>query len=221
MCDDGGAKPAKWQNWADPELSVEVWRAVALSLGCEPATVPGLDFGWLEDPFVDCPCDFRERLEVACYHAENGALGAVGLSEPAFRKIPLIKFAAWASAPPRNWWLPSKFPRLPNSRSSDDTESASGTIEAGEQAETYRTGLAGRPSSWDLIKSECQRRYKAGERYQNDRTTIESPSKWAHVLIEWLESKKQGAAMPTSKTLTNKLGKFLRELAAGTSPSGS
>lgn len=51
-----------------------------------------------------------------------------------------------------------------------------------------RTGLAGRPSSWDLIAAECRSRYKAGERQPNDRTGIESPSKWARVLIDWLKA---------------------------------
>jgi hypothetical protein len=76
----------------------------------------------------------------------------------------------------------------------------------------YRTGTAGRPTSWSLIEAECRRRYAEGHRHPNDRTTIESPAKWARELIAWLKDGHKGAPVPEQKTLTNKLGALLREL---------
>ena len=68
-----------------------------------------------------------------------------------------------------------------------------------------RTGLAGRPTSWDLIEPECSRRFAAGERHKE--TTA-----WARVLIEWLKTEHPTAAVPKEKTLTNNLAGLLREL---------
>jgi len=77
----------------------------------------------------------------------------------------------------------------------------------------YRTGLAGRPTSWDLVEVECRRRYAAGERYPGK--LGESRAEWAQVLINWLKSMHDGAPVPEQKTLTNRLGSLLRELATG------
>lgn len=74
-----------------------------------------------------------------------------------------------------------------------------------------KTGLPGRPSSRNLIEGECRRRYEAGERHPN-RAGIESPKDWARVLIDWLEATHKDAPQPTVKTLSNTLGKFLRNL---------
>jgi hypothetical protein len=85
---------------------------------------------------------------------------------------------------------------------------------------THRTGAPGRPTSWDnLIVPECRRRYRSGERYPNDRTKFESPANWARVLIAWLVDAHKGAAIPKPKTLTNKLGALLSELAKEIEPS--
>lgn len=75
----------------------------------------------------------------------------------------------------------------------------------------YRTGAAGRPTSWDLIEGECRRRYDAGERHPGK--SGESRTEWARLLIGWLKLAHAGAPVPQQKTLTNKLGALLRELA--------
>jgi hypothetical protein len=74
---------------------------------------------------------------------------------------------------------------------------------------TYRTGLAGKPTSWHLIETECRRRFAAGEIHL---TTAE----WATVLRDWLASYHSGAMLPTEKTLTNRLPRLLRELKSTT-----
>lgn len=76
-----------------------------------------------------------------------------------------------------------------------------------------RTGLAGRPTSWHLIEAECRQRYEARERHPGK--AGESRAEWARVLIGWLGAEHPSAAVPQVKTLTNKLGKLLRELVAG------
>jgi|GEM_PF-6898714 hypothetical protein len=81
----------------------------------------------------------------------------------------------------------------------------------------YQTGLPGRPSSWSLAEAECRRRWKANERHPG-RAGLESPAEWARVLRAWLQSAHPGAALPEPKTLTNKLGALLRELAKDAPP---
>jgi hypothetical protein len=76
----------------------------------------------------------------------------------------------------------------------------------------YRTGTAGRPTSWSLIEAECRRQYAEGHRHPNVRTKIESPAEWARELIAWLEEAHKGAPVLKEKTLTNKLGALLRKL---------
>jgi hypothetical protein len=71
----------------------------------------------------------------------------------------------------------------------------------------YKTGLAGRPTSWNLIEAECRARYKKGERHP---TTAE----WARVLAEWKNSEHSSAPVLTLKSFTNKLAGLLRELKA-------
>jgi hypothetical protein len=75
----------------------------------------------------------------------------------------------------------------------------------------YRTGLAGKPTSWNLIQAECRRRYAAGERQP-------TRAEWARVLINWLRTKHEGAPVPTQHTVTNRLAELMRELEAGDHP---
>jgi hypothetical protein len=82
------------------------------------------------------------------------------------------------------------------------------------EAPPYRTGLAGKPSSWQLVEAECRRRWSAGERHIKKET--ESPSEWASILLPWLVSLHPLAARPTLKTLSNRLSPLLRELISTT-----
>jgi hypothetical protein len=75
----------------------------------------------------------------------------------------------------------------------------------------YRTGLAGRPTSWALIEAECRLRYAQKERHPTG-------AEWARVLIAWLRSTHSGAPVPKEKTLTNRLAGPLRELKASGPP---
>jgi hypothetical protein len=84
--------------------------------------------------------------------------------------------------------------------------------ERGAAALAYKTGLAGRPTSWHLIETECRRRWKAGERHR--KSGQESPSKWASELAQWLRTAHPEAAPTALKTLTNKLSPLLRLLTA-------
>lgn len=95
-----------------------------------------------------------------------------------------------------------------------EAESPESSFDAGNVIPfPYRTGVAGRPTSWHLIEVECRRRYQANERHPNRRTGIESPSEWARVLRAWLNDQHSGAAPVKEKTLTNHLARLLRELA--------
>ena len=74
----------------------------------------------------------------------------------------------------------------------------------------YGTGLPGRPTSWQLIEPECQRRYADGERHAGK--VGESVTKWADVLIEWLGSTHPNAPHMGKKSVRNRLSPLLREL---------
>ena len=86
--------------------------------------------------------------------------------------------------------------------------------DATNAAAIYRTGLPGRPTSWQLIERECRRRYVSGERHPSK--VGESATEWARVLIAWLNETHEDAPVPKEKTLTNKLAPFLRDLATDT-----
>lgn len=103
-------------------------------------------------------------------------------------------------------WIDQPSPRAESQDVAPGTEASisepAGTV--------YRTGLAGRPSSWNLCEAECRRRFSAGERYPGK--IGESASEWAQVLGGWLASNHPDAPPPTKKTLSNKLSALLREL---------
>jgi hypothetical protein len=71
----------------------------------------------------------------------------------------------------------------------------------------YRTGFAGRPTSWNLIEAECRHRWAAGERHPK-------MAEWGRVLLAWLEQRHPEAPQPKPKTLANRLPSLLRELEA-------
>jgi hypothetical protein len=99
-------------------------------------------------------------------------------------------------------------------RSPSDASGSSATAAPPSAAgPIYRTGVAGKPTSWHLIAGECRRRYVDGERHHNALTRRESPSGWACVLIKWLGANHPNAPRITYKALTNKLPALLRELA--------
>ena len=96
------------------------------------------------------------------------------------------------------------------------TDQAYSSSKAIQQELGYRTGLAGKPTSWHLVEMECRRRWQAGERHPG--SIGESRSDWARSLLEWLEREHPSAPRPTEKTLKSKLAGLLRELARSDRP---
>ena len=80
------------------------------------------------------------------------------------------------------------------------------------KTQVYQTGLAGRPTSWQLVEQECRRRFEAGERHPG--RNGESRAGWARVLRAWLESEHPEAPQLQAKTLSNRLTRLLREVAS-------
>jgi len=76
---------------------------------------------------------------------------------------------------------------------------------------SYKTGFAGRPTSKNLIESECRRRWDAGERHP-DKIGGQSRSDWANALIAWLASEHREAPQPRPQTVKNMLPALFREL---------
>jgi len=97
-----------------------------------------------------------------------------------------------------------------------ETDQAYSGSKAIKQEPVYRTGLAGKPTSWHLIQAECRRRWQAGERHPGN--IGESRSDWGRILLEWLKREHPSAPRPTEKTLKSKLGGLLRELARSDRP---
>ncbi len=101
---------------------------------------------------------------------------------------------------------------------SDASEFRGPEVPARAAEPIYRTGVAGRPTSWHLVECECRRRYAAGERHPNASNGRESPSEWARVLIEWCTANHPHAPPATRKALSNRLSALLRQLAADAPP---
>ena len=93
---------------------------------------------------------------------------------------------------------------------SEPSKPTGGLSSEADQARTYQTGMAGRPTSWHLVERECRRRYEAGERHPGK--SGESPTEWADTLIPWLAEIHLEAAPLTRKAATNKLSMLLRKL---------
>jgi hypothetical protein len=189
-----------WHIWRHAPL-VKLWEAVALSLNVEPRKVRHSPHSWMCDSHLfEEGQEFEDRLFLA---------------ERSFRRTldadtetNLPAFIAWAGS--KGWELPSELVTLAKP---DDAADQQSDAPREANAPVYRTGFAGRPTSWRLIEAECRRRYDAGERYPNTRTKLESPAEWARVLIAWLKEKHREAPLPTEKTLaSNKLLALLREL---------
>lgn len=71
--------------------------------------------------------------------------------------------------------------------------------------DAYRTGLAGRPTSWQLIEEELRQRWC-------EEDLKKKTAQWAEELLNWLKSEHPNAARPKIKTLINKIPSVLREL---------
>jgi hypothetical protein len=97
-----------------------------------------------------------------------------------------------------------------------DTDQAHSCSTASKEEPVYRTGLAGKPTSWHLIEAECRRRWQAGERHPGK--VGETRSDWARILVEWLKREHPSAPRPTEKTLKSKLAGLFRELARSDRP---
>jgi hypothetical protein len=97
-----------------------------------------------------------------------------------------------------------------------ETDQAYSSSKAIQEEPVYRTGLAGKPTSWHLVQAECRRRWQAGERHPGK--VGESRSDWARILVEWVKGEHPSAPSPTEKTLKGKLGGLLRELARSDHP---
>ncbi len=73
----------------------------------------------------------------------------------------------------------------------------------------YKTGVAGKPTSWHLVEAEVRRRWNSGEGHE--RSTIE----WAREMDQWLTQSHPSAPPLKEKSLKNHLAPLLREISAG------
>lgn len=186
-----------WSYWRGVP-TVTLFEACALSLGADPKKlVPHIPGGAPSGILMSLipPEGLAQRLDLA-KRCLGETLPAAG---PRYGEehVRIPEFIQWAAA--LDWELPTELLELGKAH---NQPAAATTAQA-----TYRTGLAGRPTSWDLIKAECCRRHAAGESHP---TTAE----WARTLIEWLKANHPSAAQAQPKTMTNKLGPLLRELKA-------
>ena len=159
----------------------------------------GLELGWREDPFVNCPDDFRRRLKIVCNHIENGKLRAEGASP--FHNVKLVDFSEWALSAMGWNRLPEQFPRKSSATSDIGAASGFSPLEERNGDTPDGTGLPGRRTSWHLIEPECRRRYAAKERHPG--RAGESRAEWACTLITWLKATHPKAPVPKPKSVKN------------------
>ena len=95
----------------------------------------------------------------------------------------------WWNKPP---WSDLKLLRSPIADFQAWLDRTSAAVAAPE-AEPYRTGLAGRPTSWSLVEAESRRRWGEGERHQG-KAGPESPTEWARILSDWQQENYPSAA---------------------------
>lgn len=102
--------PPKWDKWRRMQ-DVELWEAVALTVNLEPDEMPvylRAHEVYQADPFITCPLDFRERVQIA-----NSNAGAAFPVNPvhvlrARSLVNLPTFGVWAAGV---WGaLPHEFP---------------------------------------------------------------------------------------------------------------
>jgi hypothetical protein len=78
------------------------------------------------------------------------------------------------------------------------------------ESEIYRTGVAGRPTSWSLVEAEVRRHWDKLPR--NEMTPKLETAEWARIILRWLRRKHPKAPRLMEKTLKNKLAPLLRQL---------
>jgi hypothetical protein len=183
--------------------------AVALSLDIDPAKVRK---AYLSGGLMRCDegreFDVRLMLAERCLGATlHGPLNWLAVRYYDARpSIGLQTFAAWARSV--GWEMPAELAGLAGDsmKSTHPNPQPDEPLVLSEQP-AYRTGLAGKPTSWHLIEQELRRRHAAGERHLKR-------AEWARILIKWLQSTHSNAPCPTVKTLTNKLPGVISELEA-------
>jgi hypothetical protein len=127
--------------------------------------------------------------------------------------VDLKGFAAWAAA--LGWELPGELAEPASGAPAGPVLDVPGEVDQTDhEGEIYRTGLAGRPTSWHLIEAECRKRWVARERHPNQQG-VEGVSLSASVLGSWLQREHPNAVQSKQKTLSNKLSLLLCELASG------
>ena len=148
---------------------------------------------------------FKDRLFLAQQCLGETLAGPVNWREyhrGADPEVRLPVFVRWAVS--IHWKIPAELLELPALGEAIEPSVADQAV--------YKTGLSGRPTSWQLIETECRRRFGTGERHP-------TRAGWARVLNEWLRTEHPDAPILGVKTLTNKLPGLFRELEAGKSNS--
>jgi hypothetical protein len=210
MANEGRAP--NWRKWKHVP-TVTIYEAVALSLNIAPERLRRNPHSWMAGRAIfDEGVEFEERLFVAQRNLsdlDNSNFAVVHY----FDETPVVglkRFLAWAIS--IGWELPDELAELvvvPPAEPVPDVRGEYG--QTATEDETYRTGLAGRPSSWHLIEAECRKRWAARERHPNEHG-VESPSVWGSILKSWLEREHPKSVQPTGKTLSNRLSRLLQEL---------
>jgi hypothetical protein len=213
-----------WLIWGNLERAT-LYECLALSLNIEPRKLRHNPLAWMTGGpgrrpahVFDEEQEFKDRRLLAEKSLGNALAGPVNWREygrGADPEVRLATFVRWAHSV--GWVLPVELSQLAadNRQSAQSGASAPAANEQATEAPAaqpvYHTGLTGRPTSWHLIEAECRRRYAAGERRP-------TKAEWARVLAAWLKEAHKDAPAPKEKTLSNKLGVLLRELAGGARP---
>jgi hypothetical protein len=204
-------RPPNWDIWKHVPIA-KLHEAVALSLNIAPERLRPNLRSWMNGRKFDEMQDFQDRHFTAARNLDTlGCLNFAGVHyDDEAPVVDLKRFAAWAVA--IGWELPGELAHLAAVAPADPVVDVRGEEDqTATEGKIYRTGLAGRPSSWHFIEAECRKRWAARERHPNQHGD-ESPSEWASILKSWFQTEHPEAVQPKQKTLTNRLSQLLHEL---------
>ena len=109
--------------------------------------------------------------------------------------------------PPPIWGIPPEELERALDALPDEPNEQTVTAPSTADLTVYETGLPGRPTTWSFVEPEVRRRFGPD---CHSKPTAE----WAREMRAWLTEEHPSVALPTEKTLRNRLAPLIRQLKA-------
>jgi len=127
-----------WRVWLSNKKKVKVWEACVLSIGLEPKSMKGEDFGWMDDngtgpyftresfPNPEAKKDYQDLVEILSenlFDREYFSAGDIILGKgAAFHSVRLDEFASWATSKAKWLDLPPELAGLVLDKTNGDSK---------------------------------------------------------------------------------------------------